>query len=181
MPLGNLQYGFDWAREFSSRLQGTPFDLVKRRPREELIEIIRNAMFVLRPTSWAFCFVSQTESEAVKDFHVIEARIKRLVEEGNVSEARSEVSRVPFGSSELLNKWKLLLAEPTGKPEEVASGGRLRPNLVWLQGNSMRYKGQWVALKDGRLLGNNPSRLALRSSLKEAGGLKGAMFFRVEE
>ncbi|MFH1116133.1 MAG: hypothetical protein V1792_19655 [Pseudomonadota bacterium] len=118
---------------------------------------------------------------ARNDVRRLEGRIKRLVEEGNVSQARREISQIPSGVSESLDRWRILLSEPRGKREEAATGGGLRRNIAWLQENSERYSRQWVALKNGRFLGSDPSRRALRSSLKEAGELKGALFFRVEE
>jgi len=123
----------------------------------------------------------QQHDPGLESIRSIEARIKCLVEEGNVTEARKEIARVPPDTSELLNRWKLVLSEPRGRLHERASGGSLKQNLLWLQENSRQYPGRWVALKEGQLLGSNPSRLALRTSLKEAGDLKGAMFFRVEE
>jgi hypothetical protein len=118
---------------------------------------------------------------AEKNFERVEIRIRNVVEEGDVAEARKVISEVPSGLSKPLDKWRRILSEPKGQQEGVASGGCMKPNLAWLRGNSMQYRGQWVALKDGSLLGNNQSRLTLRSDLKESNQLKGAMFFRIEE
>ena len=104
-----------------------------------------------------------------------------MVEKGDVTEARKVISEVPAGFSTPLDKWLRLLADPRAKKEGVASGSRLKPSLASLRSKSVRYRGHWVALKDGQLLGSNASRLALRSDLKRSNELKGAMFFWVEE
>jgi|GEM_PF-1163289 len=54
-------------------------------------------------------------------------------------------------------------------------------DFEWIRKNASQYRGDWIAVKEGKLLGNDRSRRALRSRLKEAGLLKGAAFFKVEE
>lgn len=44
---------------------------------------------------------------------------------------------------------------------------------------SKLYPGEWIAIKNGELIGHNVSRKNLQQDL--AGKLKGALFFKVEE
>jgi hypothetical protein len=125
--------------------------------------------------------VKPPRASARKNLESVEARIRRLVEDGSIREARELVSKTRRGSSKSLDIWRRLLAEPRATQVSAASGGRLRANLDWLRKNSRQYGGLWVALKDGRLLGSNPRRFALRSELKRSKQLKNAVFFRVEE
>ena len=53
-------------------------------------------------------------------------------------------------------------------------------NFSWIKENSMKYKGQWIALKDGFLLGSHESRVTLHQALKQNGLLKGSLLFKVE-
>jgi len=161
-----------------SPLQEGSFGQKKVKQEDELVEVLGQFM----PESRVFISYSKpTEFDRRWLSSRMEFRIRRLVEEGNVLQARKEISRVPSGTSSLLDQWRLVLAEPRGKRQGRASDSRVKANLDWIQRNSERYKGQWVALREGQLLGSNPSRLTLRSHLKESNELKGAMFFKFED
>jgi hypothetical protein len=56
-----------------------------------------------------------------------------------------------------------------------------KPDFDWIQKYSAGHKGEWVALKDGKLLDSDRSRHALWLRLKDTGLLKGAVFFKIEE
>jgi hypothetical protein len=109
-----------------------------------------------------------------------EIKVRRLVEAGNISEARKEIATIPAGASETLDKWKRLLAEPVVTQGKTASGLGMRLNLLWLDNFSEKYKGEWVALKQGQLIGHNPSRIALQIQLEELDSLEGTTFFKIE-
>ncbi|MBW2060561.1 MAG: hypothetical protein JRI95_03240 [Deltaproteobacteria bacterium] len=111
------------------------------------------------------------------------AIVKDLVEDGRVVDARHLLSsiQVPPGLSTKLDTWRKVLAEPRTKPREIATGGDLKKDALWLRKNASKYKGQWVALKDGALLGNDTSRVKLHHALKDEGCLNGALFVLIEE
>ena len=112
---------------------------------------------------------------------LLEARIQRLVEKGNISQARRELSAIPMGTSRPLDKWKRLLAEPVIKQGQTASGQGMHSDLLWLEKHSRQYRGQWVALKRGQLIGSNQNRIILQEDLKKMGLLEGTTFANIEE
>lgn len=67
------------------------------------------------------------------------------------------------------------------KSDAPARKRSFQADFEWIRKNAFQYRGDWIAIKEGKLLGNDRSRRALRSRLKEAGLLKGAAFFKVEE
>lgn len=120
-------------------------------------------------------------SSIAESEELISEQIKTLVEDGNISEAREVLSTIQPGTSRKLDNWRNVLATPKVTLEQSGTGGSLQEDAGWLQQNSGEYKGRWVALKQGILLGNHTSRLELHRSLKQAGKLAGALFFRIEE
>jgi hypothetical protein len=110
-----------------------------------------------------------------------EVRIRQLVEQGNISQARRELSIIPMGASKQLDKWKRLLAEPVVKQGKPASGRGMHADLFWLENHSEQYRGKWVALKRGQLLGSDRSSVALEARLDKLGLLKGTTFFEIGE
>lgn len=111
----------------------------------------------------------------------LEVQIRNMVEQGNISEARRLISWIPDGVSPSLDRWRRLLAEPVVSRGAPASGKNSRADFLWIQRNADRYKGQWVAIKDGILLGSNRSRLLLHKELKRLNILEGATFYKVQE
>ncbi len=110
-----------------------------------------------------------------------EVKIKLLIEKGNISQARKELSVIPLGTSRPLDKWKRLFADPIVTRGAAASGKNFRRDFDWIEQNSSEYKGLWIAIKDGKLLGNNRSRVVLERELGQLQALEGATFFKVEE
>ena len=106
--------------------------------------------------------------------------VKKLVENGQIAEAREIMSITQPGTSAVLDNWKRALAYPKAKSNKSAGGKNIKKDAAWLQNNSDKYKGKWIALKNGILLGAHESRIELRRSLKQAGKLPGAMFFRLD-
>ena len=105
--------------------------------------------------------------------------MKNLVENGRITEARNVLSDIQPGSSIKLDNWKRILAKPKAKISNSATGGKIKGDVAWLHKNSSHYKGRWIALKNGVLLDSDKSRVELHRSLKQAGKLSGAMFFRI--
>jgi len=111
----------------------------------------------------------------------IKKHVKKLVERGQIEDARELLANIQPGTSAALNNWQKALAIPIVKSTKSAGGEDIKKDGIWLQANSGKYRGNWIALKNGVLLGTHESRVELRRSLKETGKLKGAMFFRVEK
>ena len=105
--------------------------------------------------------------------------IRNLVESGQVSEARLLLLSIPFGISSKLDNWRRVLAIPKARPGKAGTGVDIKQNSSWLLNNSGKFKGKWVALKEGRLLGSHESRIELHKQLTLANNLKGASFFKI--
>lgn len=110
----------------------------------------------------------------------ISNHIKKLVESGRLEDARNVLSTIEPGISAELDNWHQTLSMPKAKQNPTASGGSIKEDALWLRNNSKNYKGKWIALKNGVLLGSHISRLELRRSLQQENKLDGAMFFKIE-
>jgi hypothetical protein len=110
----------------------------------------------------------------------ISGHVKQLVENSRIEDARDVLSGIQPGTSAALDNWLRVLSEPTAKVEKSATGGQIRKDALWLQNNSEKYKGKWIALKNGTLLGSHESLVELQNALKNTGKLVGAMFFRID-
>lgn len=120
------------------------------------------------------------ELEAEIHAEEVSEHVKKLVEEGQIAEAREVIYSIQPGISNVLDSWQRALAYPEAKLNESAGGENIKADAAWLQDNSEKYKGKWIALKNGILLGAHESRIELHRSLKQAGKLPGAMFFRID-
>ena len=110
----------------------------------------------------------------------ISEHVKQLVENNCIEDARDVLSNIKPGTSTALDNWRKVLSEPKAKVEKSATGGQTRKNALWLQNNSEKYKGKWIALKNSTLVGSHESRVELYQSLKKEGKLAGTMFFRID-
>jgi len=110
----------------------------------------------------------------------ISEHVRKLVEDGQIADAREVLSTIQPGTSTALDNWKRALENPKAKLDKSAGGESIKKDALWLKDNSEKYKGNWIALKNGILLGAHESRIELRRSLKQAGKLAGTMFFRVD-
>jgi hypothetical protein len=110
----------------------------------------------------------------------ISKHVKKLVEAGQIEEAREVIYFLQPGTSTVLDSWQRALVYPTAKLTKSTGEKNLKKDTIWLQENSDKYKGKWIALKNGKLLGAHESRIELRNSLKQKDKLPEAMFFRVD-
>jgi len=124
---------------------------------------------------------ARKQLEAEKKCLALDVRIRDLVKKGDLSEAKRIISAVPVGDSLLLDKWRRVLSDPVVTRGGPASGKNFRKDFSWIEQNSKQYRGLWIAVKDGELLGSHKSRLALQQDLGQSGLLEGATFFKVEE
>ena len=120
------------------------------------------------------------ELEAEARWKKISEHVKKLVENGQIADAREVLSTIQPGTSTVLDNWQRALSIPKAKLDKSAGGENIKKDALWLQNNSDKHKGNWIALKNGILLGANESRVELRRSLKQAAKLPGTMFFRIE-
>jgi len=72
-----------------------------------------------------------------------------------------------------LEKYARVLAPPRMLPNSPRSNSGLRANRDWLMANGAKYRGQWVALRQGELLGVGDSLHAL---INEVGSTDGILF-----
>jgi hypothetical protein len=110
----------------------------------------------------------------------IEARIRRLVELGDIHKARTIVSKFPGGVSSRIDRWRRLLAEPKVVQKTSGVDQDFKGNLAWIHHHANNYRGKWVALKDGKIIASSSSSIDLRAGLQEKGLLDGVLFFKVE-
>lgn len=120
------------------------------------------------------------ELQAETQWKKISEHVKNLVENGQIEEAREVLSTIQPGTSTVLDNWQRVLSNPKAKLEKSAEGENIKKDVFWLQNNSDKYKGNWIALRNGILLGAHKSRIELRRSLKRADKLAGTMFFRID-
>lgn len=126
--------------------------------------------------------VSLSESDiegALAAFESLTATIKRHIEQGRVSQARSLLESIHPLDSLSLREWREILRQPEitiGK----AGGGTMKDIVDWLRNNADKLNDTWVALSsNGELLGHDQSHKRLVERLKSAGTSKGAVFVRL--
>jgi hypothetical protein len=111
----------------------------------------------------------------------ISEHVKKLVEDGQITEAREVMYFLQPGTSTVLDSWQRTLAYPQARLNKAAGGeNNIKKDALWLQNNSDKYKGKWIALNNGILVGAHESRIELHRSLKQAGKLAGVMFCRID-
>lgn len=122
-----------------------------------------------------------TELEVKTNEPKISEHVKKLVEDGKIEEAREVMYFIQPKSSTVLDSWQKALAYPAVRLSKSTGDKNIKKDAEWLQKNSTKYKGKWIALKNGKLLGAHESRIELRISLKQTSKLSGAMFFRIDK
>lgn len=106
--------------------------------------------------------------------------VASLVEAGRITDARQLVGLLAQASqSPALERWSQVLAPPVVRLENQATGSPLTRNAEWLRANSETHVGKWVALRDGTLVDEDPSRVALQRRLEQANALEGVTFVRL--
>jgi len=114
--------------------------------------------------------------------------LRRLVEAGRVEDARLRLGEaIAAGAtaselggwpavllSHLLPERKAVTRPGTGRGDFVA-------NMKWLEQHREEYRGEWVAMRDGVLVGSDRSRAVLAERLDRASLLDGTLFVQVDE
>jgi hypothetical protein len=132
-----------------------------------------------KPVPTLYIEISENSSLSMESDEYIVKNIEIFIEHGQVSNARLLLSSIPFGISSKLDNWRRVLAIPKVKPEKVATGVDIKQNSSWLLNNSKNFKGKWVAIKNGILLGSHESRIELHRQLTFSNKVIGATFFKV--
>ncbi len=143
---------------------------LQTRLREKARIANRPAPKILEQTDWE---ATPENAEQICEY------IKELIESSRVLEARRIVSEIRPGVSVELDYWKKVLAEPVARLGKSTTDGNPGRDMLWIEENADRYKGKWVALKSGKLLGCHESHAELHRTLKKSGRLTGTLFFRV--
>jgi uncharacterized protein (DUF885 family) len=108
------------------------------------------------------------------------APVASLVEAGRINEARQLVALLTQASPALaLERWSQVLAPPVVHSEQQATGSPFARNAEWLRQNAEAHAGKWVALRDGTLVDEDSSRVALQRRLEQANALEGITFVRL--
>ncbi len=94
---------------------------------------------------------------------------------GSMGRIRNWADRVEYAVSDGGRSW-YVDHEPlsVADPARANSLNDSKANASWLKENSASFRGQWIALKEGNLLGADPSRLELTRKLRAAKNLAGA-------
>ncbi len=124
---------------------------------------------------------AEEQLETEKKYFVLEKQIGDLFKNGNLTDAKKIISDVPVGRSGLIDKWRRAVTDPIVTSGGPASGKDFRKDFSCIEQNSRQYRGLWIAVRDGEMLGSHKSRLALQQELEQSGALEGATFFKVEE
>ncbi|MEZ4526493.1 MAG: hypothetical protein R2941_11295 [Desulfobacterales bacterium] len=151
---------------------------------QKITQHIESELETKQPKSGNFLYPFQRTLKNVQNFRndadSVLASVKNLLENGNVAEARKMLSLLSPGSSGRADYWHKVLAAPNVMSGKKATGGNVKEDILWIQNNADSYKGKWVALKNGVLLGSHEKRAELHSILKQSGQLADAMFFYIE-
>ncbi len=70
-----------------------------------------------------------------------------------------------YSDNTQLQKYARVLAPPKPLPKRERSDLQPRANIEWLKANRERYKGQWVAIKNGAFVSSAPTYKALVAEL----------------
>tara|TARA_B100001750_G_scaffold248031_1_gene276301 strand:+ start:3584 stop:4045 length:462 start_codon:yes stop_codon:yes gene_type:complete len=107
----------------------------------------------------------------------VHRQVVTLLEGGRVQQAR-ELAAGAGG------EWAEVLRPPqvrVGREAAPGSEARFAADRAWLRENgaAAEYRGKWVALRRGELLGADESRRVLHRRLQQTGSLHEVMFVRV--
>ena len=111
----------------------------------------------------------------------IEAELRGLMQAGDVGGARRLLARLCPGEQAhpRLARWARALRPPEVRIGAPGSTVTLERNAAWLREHAATYFGQWVALRDGELIGNHRDHVALHREIERRGELQGLLFVRI--
>lgn len=107
--------------------------------------------------------------------------VKRLVESYHLHEARQFLEAVSqtLGPSDKLAYWQRVLAKTKVLASTPASSVGNFANAAWLRHHARQYQDQWIALREGVLLGAHKNHRELSQQLRDSGTEPGAMVIKL--
>lgn len=108
--------------------------------------------------------------------------IRVLIELGRWDEARRRLAALRARGASAPWMAGMERAIAPGRVQVLASHGRggSQESMAWLRAHGDEYRGQWVALRAGELLGSHPDRRELHRDLERRGLLDEALFARLD-
>ncbi|WP_156041576.1 hypothetical protein [Chondromyces apiculatus] len=108
----------------------------------------------------------------------IEAALHALFQAGRVKSARQLLEGLDpnLKAAPQFAKWFRALGPAVANLGAPGNTPSIKKNAAWLEANAMRHFGNWVALREGVLLGSDPDHVTLHRDLKQRGELHGAVF-----
>ena len=94
--------------------------------------------------------------------------LREMVEAGRVGAARERLEKLSPTELEqpLLSKWAKALKLPIVRIGAPGNTSSISANAEWIRAHGQKYASQWVALRDGKLVGHQSSELALHKDLE---------------
>jgi hypothetical protein len=122
-------------------------------------------------------------NDNAESYRLIEAELQAMMDAGDVAGARRRLAQLSpeERAHPRLARWARALEPPRVRIGAPGSTPSLEKNAAWLRKHGADYFGQWVALREGELLGSNPDYRALNRELERRGELAGALFVRLAE
>lgn len=103
-----------------------------------------------------------------------------LLKDNDFTNARNYISDFIFlGASEKSLHWRNILSHTNLKVEKTSSAGKLQSNEQWINDNLKKFRGNWVALKDGKLLGYSNNKKDLFNEIKDKSALSDMLFIHL--
>jgi hypothetical protein len=107
---------------------------------------------------------------------VIRNTLNHYLSVGAVKKARIYLSAYPLSDSKLQKYYENVLEPPKATVCDKASGSDFGANIRWIKSESEPFRGNWVALKNGKLIDHDKDRYLLHNRLKDQNLLEGCLF-----
>lgn len=106
------------------------------------------------------------------------AELHALVTAGRIGKARAILSqlRPEQRAAPALSRWARALEPPKVRIGPPGSTPSMERDAAWLRAHGAQYAGEWVALRDGVLLGHHVNQAVLYRELESRGDLDEATF-----
>jgi len=105
--------------------------------------------------------------------------IRRLVEQGEVEEARERVNELEerWPDAKRVRYWASVLAPPVVRVLHGERGRPLDKERAWLREHAREYPGCWLAIRDDRLIAADPSLRTVLTSVRQTRGAENALLY----
>jgi len=159
----------------SSACRPLPWELPKAQPARRGYlerEVLRATAIIPRARSHA------NESASLER---VAHQLAELFSSGQVGQARAILAQLTRAqrNDQRIAKWERALSPPKVRLGEPGRTPSVEKNAAWLRSNGRAYAGQWVALRDGSLVGHHFDQAVLHRELEARGELDGVLFVRL--